>query len=356
MGVKGFFQALKRFGLKVKYINLKQLRGSWVAIDISTFMYRAKYANKIDKNEKKYINYFESYFCRMIAHLLNNDIWPVFVFDGYSTQIKTGEIEKRKSIRNKNIDNYCSLVSRLQGLSNIAKIVKIEYQYTLVEEIERVIKRLQTLNKRIFCKPTITESKKLYNFLKKLNFPVIRINRHEAEGYCSYLSKLGYVDYLFTTDSDVFLFGAKKSITSYSHGKPDDYKVYNIDEIMLALEFNNRRQFVNYCILLGTDFNKRVNRNGPVTARKRILSQSDNGDKLLEKTYGARYFEILREINYSYPEYREFTDNICRYHKVHPREMIKWWSQLDHELDNFDGIDLIDSILKQFNIKKTIDI
>ena len=93
---------------------------------------------------------------------------------------------------------------------------------------------------------------RLQNALTKSGIPFFFSSGIDAEGLAA--KKIGYV---FSYDSDTIPYGAKRWFFDYNRRK-ETIKHISPHEIMTKLGFTNFAQLLHFCILLGTDFNKRI--------------------------------------------------------------------------------------------------
>jgi flap endonuclease-1 len=74
----------------------------------------------------------------------------------------------------------------------------------------------------------------------------------EADSQCAYLAKMGFVDSVFTEDMDILTFGSPKIIRNLTSHKVEVSEI-NLVDILNQFELNYE-QFVEFCILLGSDY------------------------------------------------------------------------------------------------------
>ena len=128
-----------------------------------------------------------------------------------------------------------------------------------------------------------------YNMMKTNGCPCFRIDEiSEGEKLCSILSKAGIVDAVYSPDGDCVPLGASVIIRKVDIEK-DEVHLHLISEIKQFLNLSQER-IIDLCIMLGTDFNKRVTGRGIVKSLKKINEPSFNID-----TYEAEFGkEIVR--------------------------------------------------------------
>jgi flap endonuclease-1 len=88
----------------------------------------------------------------------------------------------------------------------------------------------------------------------------------EAEAECARLCTIGAVDAVMSEDMDSLAFGSSKMLSNIS-AKGDSYTIINRDKALALLGFTSA-QFVDLCILLGSDYTGTLPGIGP----KRALS------------------------------------------------------------------------------------
>ncbi|GAA5989517.1 hypothetical protein JCM10908_000514 [Rhodotorula pacifica] len=93
---------------------------------------------------------------------------------------------------------------------------------------------------------------------------------HEAEGVCAALQQHGLADYVVSEDTDVVVYGAPvlRNITLADQPK---VPMNVLDPIKLREALGlSKAEFVDFAILLGTDFTERIKGLGPVSALKAL--------------------------------------------------------------------------------------
>lgn len=243
MGIKKFTNLIPKNCFHE--VTLKTFKNSRIAIDASSMIYQYLVAirihgenavNSSGKNSSCIIG-----FLRRTTILLENGITPVYVFDGKPPEMKAGTLEKRKQIK---------LESQIKS--------------ELAENEEESLK---------FKKRSISVTKEIVDSLKSLlSFMGIQwvAAEHEAESTCVALYNQGLVDYIASEDSDTIVIGSNNSVKVIKHfTKNDTMYLMKSEEIMESLQISSE-QFIDLCILCGTDYNDNIKGIGPVTALKLI--------------------------------------------------------------------------------------
>ncbi len=224
--------------------NLNSYNGQVVAIDASLQLYRFVLAirNSNGGDDMQTINgkltsHIFGIKCKAIQ-LLRNGILPIFVFDGIPPSIKRKTLQDRKKVKIK-------AQNKLQ-----------DGQYDSENEKIKLVKRTFFITEQ--------HIKELQHMLDLMGLPYIQAVG-EAESQCAALDMIPHVDVngVVTEDWDALLFGCKKMLRNFSNkGKVSEV---NLDAILEELELTHE-QFIELCIILGTDYCSSIKGIGPVQA------------------------------------------------------------------------------------------
>jgi flap endonuclease-1 len=230
MGIKSLLKLNEQLGL-IKKSNKLNYKYKRVAIDISILIYKiiisvrnsgADYTNTKGEITSHILGLFNK-----TIDLLKNKIIPVYVFDGKPPKIKEKTLEDRKLVRQKALD-------KLEKADNEKD--KIKY-----------FKRCVSISKKQWddCR----------DLLKLMGIPYIDAPE-EADSQCAYLAKNNYVDAVLTEDMDILTFGSPKIVRNLTSYKNEITEI-NLEDILKKLELSHD-QFIEYCILLGSDYSAGV--------------------------------------------------------------------------------------------------
>ena len=244
-----------------------------LAIDTTLFLYKFKAALG-DKWLTGFLN--------LIKCLRRNQIHCVFIFDGKSPVEKKTEQESRREKKRK-----------LEGTVNEIEndLVKYYENGVVSERLSKLRKTDEKFNPKIIEEILIKKQNQIVNIssedfeLLKNTFDVLSIPYYtavsEAEKFCSKLCLDGLVDGVISDDTDVIAYGAPISIS-----KLNSYtgvcNVLNHETLINNLDLT-KKQFLDHCILCGTDYNKNLPKIGAVIAYKYIQQYKtieDIGEKL----------------------------------------------------------------------------
>lgn len=270
-------------------------------IELSTFAYE-----KIAIDTSLYIHKFKaiagprwlSCFINLVSCLRKNQLHCVFIFDGKAPREKSKEISKRRENREKmenslfnlqlEMDEYenCGIIGR--GLQDFYKSIIESGSYNnkrLLKktnnsdqvDINLVKKKIQEKENQLYeIKPEDYEIvKQLFNILKIPWY----VAEGEAEKLCSWLCKNKKVLAVLSEDTDVLAYGADIFLS----------KIDSSNGICVCVKFEdllnriqlNKTQFLDLCIMCGTDYNTNIPKIGSKTAYKYIkeLNSIENIEK-----------------------------------------------------------------------------
>lgn len=235
--------------------SLKDHKGSIVAIDSYNIIYqflsniRQPDGTPLMDSQGRITSHISGLFFRS-ATFIENGIKPVYVFDGKPSNLKDRTIAERKLLKEKNI-------------------AELEEAKKMGEE-----ERVRSLSSRInyITREIIDDS---VHLLKLMGIPVI-MAPSEGEAQASVLNRLGLVHGVVSQDYDCLLFGAKIVFRNFvSNGRrkiPGKNFYVNIMPEYLDLDetlrMNNitQEQLISIGIMVGTDFNRGLDRVGAKTA------------------------------------------------------------------------------------------
>ncbi|MES3517576.1 MAG: flap endonuclease-1 [Natronomonas sp.] len=236
----------------IEEVPVAELSGAVVAIDAHNWLYRYLtttvkftatdvYTTTDGEEVANLIGTLQG-----LSTLLENDITPIFVFDGAVTDLKDDEVERRREQRE-------SYEEQLEGAKERGDRV----------EIARLESRTQRLT------PTIQETTR--ELLDRLDVPVVEAPA-EGEAQAAHMARNGGADYVGTEDYDALLLGAPQTVRGLTgSGDPE------VMDFAATLERHDLswEGLVDAAILMGTDFNEGIDGVGPKTAVKLIREHGD---------------------------------------------------------------------------------
>lgn len=229
MGIKEF---LRRTKLEKKK-HISAYKNKKVGIDAYSWIHKGLYTCGEAVFFKNDISNIVSYFRSKINKLLSFNISCVLVFDGDNLSLKNNTEEERKESRKK-------VEEKIRNLKNLGQNKDAKRLYSSAIDVT----------------PEMAYVLKIHlekEFQKNLEFIVAP---YEADSQLAYLSKIGYIDFVISEDSDLLIFGAKTIFYKMDHE-------YNGEEVELS-ELKNCKSFdfsdwthdevIQFAITCGCDY------------------------------------------------------------------------------------------------------
>ena len=254
-----------------KKIDLSEFKGKKFGFDAYNMLYQfVTTIRGIDgeplKNEKGEITSHYSGIFYRISNVLSNGITPIFVYDGVSNELKNKTKQDRRD-------------RRAVAKEKLDKAILEED----IENMNRFARQSATIDGKI-----IEESKELLEAMGVSCFTA----PGEAEAQISYMTANNQVDYCVSQDFDCLLFGSPnlvKNIGVSGKRKVPFKKVYvdvypyilESEQVFSKLEIT-REKLIWMSMLIGTDFNNKVEGIGPKTALKLVQDNSSFENILAE--------------------------------------------------------------------------
>ncbi|KAK7114647.1 flap endonuclease 1-like [Littorina saxatilis] len=304
MGIQGLSKVLGDYAPSaLKESEIKNYFGRKVAIDASMSIYQFLIAVRQDgsqlmNEEGETTSHLMGMFYRTIR-ILENGIKPVYVFDGKPPDMKSGELAKRKEMRD-------------AAQKELEKAEEAGDE----ENIDRFNRRL--------VKVTRQHNDDCKELLKLMGVPYVEAPC-EAEAQCAALAKAGKVYATGTEDMDALTFGTKVLLRhlTFSEARKMPIKEIFLSRILEEMNFT-MDEFIDLCILLGCDYCDSIKGIGPKRAVE-LIKQHKNIETVLKNIDQKKY--VVPE-DWMYKEARKLfqapdvTD---------PEELDLKWSDPDEE-------------------------
>jgi 5'-3' exonuclease len=268
MGIKQLNQLLKNRCPEIfKEIHLSEFAYQKVTIDVSLFMCKFKSISD---------NWLAS-FLNLILCLRKNNIHCVFIFDNGHPPEKIQEKEDRVQSREKNKARIDALESSLvkyetsDVLDDSLLDVYLKQEGVTVDDRKeqkvRVLKQVIEKKKRAIFSVTQEDWVNVRELFDAMNVAYYDAPL-EAETMCADLCKRGLVCGAMSDDTDVLAYGSHVFLTKVDTYKGTAVKIEYAD-ILTSLNLTSA-QFLDLCIMCGTDYNKNIPKIGCETAYKYI--------------------------------------------------------------------------------------
>ena len=245
-----------------------------IAVDASILVYQLYMIGakcKIHGSRETTINHLLGMFQKM-AVFLSHGIRPLVVFDGKPPDLKADVLLQRKKRRDE----------------SQAAVKPPSSAFDEVRELLRVMG------------------------IAQLDAP------GEAEAQCAYLVKQGVCDIIASDDSDAIVFGASMQVKNISK----DSQVIDLQEVLAHLQMT-MDQFIDYCILLGSDYAPTIPGIGPVTAKRLIKKHVSLEEVFQHVSVSAEQQEklLLARKEFKNPLVHETLDIAREYKSFNPSEV-----------------------------------
>jgi flap endonuclease-1 len=273
MGIKSnFLSFLKtKSPQSFEVVHLSEYAFRKVAIDVSLYMHKFK-AVCGDSWLISFLN--------LVACLRKNEVHCVFIYDGQAPIEKQKEQQKRKDVK----------LGMIQQIKDVEESI-IEYTRTGVANqtlIEFNAKASSSSHRRLLNRSEI-DIKMIREKIKIKKSQIISISSHdfeltrdlfdilevpyfiasnEAEKMCSKLCIDNEVDAVLSEDTDTLAYGTPTFLSKIDTASSTCVRI-NYNSLLENLGLT-REQFLDFCILCGTDYNKNIQGVGSVSSFKLI--------------------------------------------------------------------------------------
>jgi flap endonuclease-1 len=313
MGIKELNPFLQQNTACVEEWDLCCLKDKKVAIDTSIYLYKYLYGNgnHLDK------------FIQQIYRFRLNKITPIYIFDGKPTHEKKMEIENRANKKKNNRLIIDDLKQKCKVEVNSDEKVKLEK--------ELKIKQAKVIN---VTRQHIIDLKYM---LDLLNVKFIQADC-EADIICSQLYINGKVDMVLSDDMDLLASGTGVLLRGFSVNS-NKINVYNLEKILKQLELTYS-QWVDFCILCGCDYVKRIKKMGIKTSFK-LVKRYNTIENIISNI--ADKFQIYDNYLENCINARKLFTNVGGYKDEYNNLEITMDDLYDNQLDN----------IKEYFVKNT---
>ncbi len=265
MGIKNLSKFIRtHYKSSAAKLDLKSLRFKKIAIDTSIFMCKFKATAGDD---------WLVSFVSMICSFRKLDIHPIFVFDNGAPPEKSVERQKRDDAKRKQrerIQKFEQAIEKYHDSHHPCDFLQKEYDAEMKRDggasllrrdifrIDVMADKLRRLKKHMFSiKPKDFET--LRNLLDLLGIPWIMADL-EAEKTCVNLIHHGLASAVMSEDTDCLPYKAPLFLSKINL-RTMTAEGIRFETLLENLEFESD-QFIDFCIMCGTDYNDNIPRIG----------------------------------------------------------------------------------------------
>jgi flap endonuclease-1 len=307
----------------VKTVPLTQVshEPTEVAVDTSIFLYRFLHNSNNDSD-------FVMNIIEFIIKLKRLMLEPIFVLDGKSGKEKTTTLNKRRQQRQNMKNQIVELQNKLENIdsdtasdSDDSNEISI---YDIKQKIQKLEKKSTSINR--------SHIKLFKKTLTMLGVAYIQC-KGEADPVCAALVKQGITKFCLSNDNDMLAHGCCLTCKNFKFIN-NHVTVYHLDHILKRFNINYD-QFVDMCIMLGTDYNKPIFGITPAIALECI--QKYNKIEIV--------LENMDEIN----------STIIKFHRIKYGKNIKNLKRPDRKSNDSFNYEIVRNKFKEnVNIKESI--
>ena len=215
----------------IKCINVADLSGKRIAVDISIYLYKYEADDCLLENIYLMLSIFRKY-----------NVIPIFIFDGKPPPEKKALLQKRREDKEEAQQEYNNLKSQLNNISS-------------TEDKQDILNQMDMLKSKIvqMSKTKIENVKQLIRAYGATYYDA----PGEADELCALLVLKKKVWACLSEDMDLFVYGCPRVLRYFSlmnHTMVLYFMKGILDELQMT-----HKEFKDICILSGTDYNINAN-------------------------------------------------------------------------------------------------
>jgi 5'-3' exonuclease len=283
------------------HINLSELNGKKIAVDISIYLYKFEAEDALMEN--MYL---------MLAIFRHYNILPIFIFDGKPPPEKKELLQKRRNNKMEAKNEYNRLKEQLLNDTSESK--------------QDILTTMDQLKKQ-FIHITREKNEKVKALIRAFGATYYDAP-NEADELCAMLVIKKKVWACLSEDMDLFVYGCSR-VLRYISLTNHTVVLYYMKGILNQLDMS-LKEFREVCILSGTDYNINMNTNLSTRGKKcEPMNNLYNVMKLFQK----------------YKEYKNKEDNIKQKNTFY-----KWILNSENYSEYITDLDLLHKINNMFEI------
>jgi len=312
MGIRNLNQYLRNNCPKsIRCINIADLSGKRIAVDISIYLYKYEAENALLENMYVMLSIFRHY-----------NIIPIFIFDGKPPVEKKALLIKRKEDRQVAIEEYNKLDYQLKDKDNLNESDKQD----IITSMDQLKKQIVQINK--------DKIDKVKNLIRAYGATYYDAPG-EADELCALLVINKKVWACLSEDMDMFVYGATRVLRYFSligHTVVLYYMKGILEETNMT-----QKEFKEICILSGTDYN--------------INAEGITKDDKINLNITLKYFRKYKECKSNLSFYEWLTKNTEYITDIELLEKINNIFDVEKKMDSFKNIKIINGPIIHNEIK-----
>ena len=312
MGIRNLNRYLKdNCPESIKCINIAELSGKKIAVDISIYLYKYEADNLLLENMYVMLSIFNYY-----------NIIPIFIFDGKPPAEKNNLLQKRKEDRELAQREYDELKRQLENKNS-----DDGEKQDIITAMDQLKKQIVQINK-----DKVETVKKLIRAYGATYYDA----PGEADELCAMLVIKKKVWACLSEDMDLFVYGCTRVLRYFSlisHTAVLYYTKGILEELNMT-----QKEFKEVCVLSGTDYN--INADG----------NNDNVNLKLTIKYFKKFKETKEQCFYSWLEQNtDYINDIELLKKINNMFNLEYDNS---KLDIFKNIKIINGPVRQDEIEE----
>jgi flap endonuclease-1 len=269
MTIKSLTTFLKKKNINSSIVPLSNLKGYIMGIDGHNYIHKlfsvahSRSLNSIDISSGDRPSDYD-----ILTELLNkvfadmdtlwsNGVKPVFIFDGSFPEEKKETINKRIEQGKKRKDEENKLKEELKNSDPLLRSMD------KVNKLKKIMSQDSHINDHIISS--------IKEFISDIGLPVIQLDE-EGEKVGSLMCKDKYIDILYTTDSDALAYKCPLIAKSMKLGSKPEIELITYKYVKDSLNLSSK-QFIEFCIMCGCDYNSNIPGIGPAKSYKLICDK-----------------------------------------------------------------------------------
>lgn len=263
----------------------------WI-VDVSGFMHR--FLNKVPTVDNG--EHLDCFF-DMHGDLTNAGIQVCWVFDGKQTMAKRKENERRATQRRKRTSQAREQVQQVQEQIEAASKETSPDPLAHMVQMATLRGQLAVETKRATRVMRPEYYRQLRERFEATGVPYV-VARYEAEQAASWMVRQGFADLVVADDYDCLACHAPAFLQHYNSSL-HEARIIHLDPLLRHLRMTYA-EFVDFCILCGTDFGGHLPGIGWVRARN-VIQRHRTIEAFLASPQGKKYREHAKGFNYAVP-------------------------------------------------------
>ena len=290
----------------IRVMNMSDLSGKKIAIDISIYLYKYESDNVLLENIYLMLSIFRHY-----------NVIPIFIFDGKPPPEKTELLLKRKTDKKEAQQEYYALKKSLENNEDYDDSEKQD----IINAMDQLKKQFVHINKY--------KTEQVKSLIRAYGATYYDAPG-EADELCASLVLKKIVWACLSEDMDLFVYGCTRVLRYFSLIN-HSIVLYYMKGILEELDIS-QKEFKDICILSGTDYNIHANS---------LVRENKNKNK--NKNHDINLFETLKL-------FKKYKDTNKEKEKEQSNKKDTFYNWLQNNTDYISDLELLENINRMFDL------